>query len=67
MASVIVLLLSSDFAAEDSCMSIEMSLAVERHKTGEISVLPVLLRPTDDWQARPLDSSACYRAMGYQS
>ena len=51
VASVIVLLLSSDFAASEACISVEMSLAMERHKAGETSVIPVLLRPTDDWRS----------------
>src|SRR5438093_439078 len=56
VASVIVLLLSSDFAASEACISVEMSLAMERHKAGETSVIPVLLRPTDDWRSTPIGS-----------
>src|SRR5450755_4763911 len=52
-ASIILLLLSANFVASDACYSIEMQLAVERHEAGEASVIPVMLRPMDDWQNTP--------------
>src|SRR5579864_7896233 len=51
-ASVILLLISSDFLASDYCFSIEMQQALERHKGGEARVIPVILRPVD-WQRAP--------------
>jgi type IV secretory pathway TraG/TraD family ATPase VirD4/tetratricopeptide (TPR) repeat protein len=52
-ASVIVLLLSADFVASDSCYSVEMSRAIERHRAREAYVIPVVLRPMDSWQSTP--------------
>src|SRR5437764_14328416 len=52
-ASIILLLLSANFVASDACYSIEMQQAVERHNAGEASVIPVVLRPMDDWQNTP--------------
>ena len=52
-ASIILLLLSANFVASDACYSIEMQHAVERHNAGEASVIPVVLRPMDDWQNTP--------------
>lgn len=51
-ASVILLLISSDFVASDYCYGVEMQRAMERHEAGETHVIPVLLRPVD-WQSAP--------------
>ena len=51
-ASVILLLVSPDFLASDYCYGIEMQRAMERHRTGEARVIPILLRPAD-WQSAP--------------
>lgn len=51
-ASVILLLISSDFLASDYCYSIEMQYAIQRHHTNEARVIPILLRPAD-WQETP--------------
>lgn len=39
-ASVILLLISSDFFASDYCYGIEMKRALERHEAGEARVIP---------------------------
>lgn len=52
-AKVIILLISPDFLASDYCYEIEMRRALERHKSGEARVIPIILRPCD-WQATPL-------------
>ncbi len=57
-ASVILLLISSDFLASDYCSSIEMQQALERHKVGEARVIPVILRPVD-WQGAPFAHLQC--------
>ncbi|HZO74579.1 MAG TPA: toll/interleukin-1 receptor domain-containing protein [Ktedonobacteraceae bacterium] len=44
-AQIILLLVSPDFMASDYCYSIEMQRAMERHKSGEARVIPILLRP----------------------
>jgi hypothetical protein len=52
-ADVILLLISPDFIASEFCWSKEMKRAMERHEAGEARVIPVLLRPVDDWQSSP--------------
>ena len=52
-AEVILLLVSSDFVASDYCYEIEMKRALERHKRGEVRVIPIFLRPFD-WKGTPL-------------
>jgi hypothetical protein len=46
-ASVILLLISSDFLASDYCYGVEMQKALERHHAGTAHVVPILLRPVD--------------------
>jgi len=48
-ASVILLLVSSDFLASDYCNDVELQCALERDKNGKARVIPVILRPCD-WQ-----------------
>src|SRR5437763_16680979 len=51
---IILLLISSDFLASDYCYSVEMRRAIERHKTGEACVIPIILRPTANaWKRTP--------------
>lgn len=45
-ADLILLLISPDFLASDSCYSIEMRRAIERHEQGSAVAVPLLLRPT---------------------
>ncbi|HEX9732192.1 MAG TPA: AAA family ATPase, partial [Thermoanaerobaculia bacterium] len=52
-AHVILLLVSPDFIASDFCWSTEMARAMERHEAGTARVIPVLLRPVDNWQEAP--------------
>jgi TIR domain/CHAT domain len=46
-AQIILLLISADFMASEFCYSTEMMKAIQRHKDGNVRVLPILLRPTD--------------------
>src|SRR5690242_18355273 len=46
-ASLILLLISASFIASDYCYGIEMQHALERHKTKQALVIPILLRPVD--------------------
>ena len=48
-APIILLLVSSDFIASDYCYNVEMQRAIERHKTGEARVIPIILRPVS-WE-----------------
>jgi hypothetical protein len=43
-ADVILLLVSPDFIASDYCFDVEMARALQRHKAGEATVIPVILR-----------------------
>jgi tetratricopeptide (TPR) repeat protein len=52
-AQIILLLVSDDFIASDYCYSVEMESALERHKSGEACVIPIILRPVD-WESSPL-------------
>jgi cellulose biosynthesis protein BcsQ len=51
-ASVILLLVSSDFLASDYCYDIEIEKAIERHYEGIARVIPIILRPCY-WQGSP--------------
>ena len=51
-ASVILLLVSSDFLASNYCYSVEMKRALERQEVGEARVVPILVRPVD-WKGAP--------------
>jgi TIR domain len=61
-AHVIVLLVSPDFLAADDCRNIT-ERAMERQNAGKAHVIPVKLRPIDNWQATPfrgcLKSQVC--------
>src|SRR5947209_5500460 len=48
-AHIILLLISPDFMNSDYCYSTEMKRALERHKRGEVRVIPIILRPVH-WQ-----------------
>src|SRR5204863_631217 len=54
-ASVILLLLSADFVASNSCYGVQMQQAIARHASGEAYVIPIVLRPMDRWQDTPFD------------
>jgi hypothetical protein len=51
-AEIILLLVSPDFLASDYCYDVEMTRALERHKSGEAAVIPIILRPCD-WHGAP--------------
>jgi hypothetical protein len=51
-ADVILLLISSDFIASNYCFEKEATRAMERHESGEATVVPVILRPCS-WQKLP--------------
>jgi TIR domain/PQQ-like domain len=52
-ASIILLLISVDFIDSDYCYGVEMQRALERHEEGTAHVIPILLRPVDNWQDAP--------------
>ena len=49
---IILLLVSPDFLASEYCYDVEMNRALERHSSGEVRVIPVILRPCD-WKHAP--------------
>ena len=51
-ADVTLFLVSADFLASDYCYEIEVKRAMERHETGETTVVPILVRHCD-WHAAP--------------
>ncbi len=54
-ADIILLLISSDFIGSDYCYQVEMTNAMERHKRGEVVVIPVILRECA-WHQLPFGS-----------
>ncbi|GCE16511.1 FxSxx-COOH system tetratricopeptide repeat protein [Dictyobacter kobayashii] len=51
-ASIILLLVSSDFLASEYCYQVEMKRALAREQAGQARAIPVILRPTD-WNGAP--------------
>jgi tetratricopeptide (TPR) repeat protein len=51
-ASIILLLISSDFLASDYCYDKEMGRGLEKHHNGEARVIPIIIRSAD-WSTAP--------------
>ncbi len=51
-SDIIILLISIDFLSSDYCYNNEMSKALERHKSGDSKVIPIITRPCD-WEDSP--------------
>jgi hypothetical protein len=58
-ANIILLLISSDFLATDYCTQVEIPEALRRHKAGEATVMPVILRACA-WKFTPLEAIQAY-------
>lgn len=52
-ADIILILVSVDFIASDYCYEIEMTKALERHKLGEVVIVPIILKDCD-WHDTPI-------------
>lgn len=52
-ADIVLCLVSADFVASDFCYQKEFSTALEAHRRGEKTIVPVKLRKTD-WQDLPI-------------
>jgi hypothetical protein len=52
-ADVILLLISSDFLASNYCWGVEMERALQRHETGSVCVIPIILRSVE-WAHAPI-------------
>lgn len=48
-ADIILLLISASFIASDYCWSVELKRALERHRAGDVVLIPIIVRPCD-WQ-----------------
>jgi hypothetical protein len=57
-ASIVILLVSANFLASDYCYEREMQRVLERHKLGEVHVIPIILRPVD-WTDAPFAGLQC--------
>lgn len=51
-AQLILLLVSPDFVSSDYCYSIEMKYALQRYKTRQARIIPIMVRPVD-WEDTP--------------
>lgn len=66
-AQLILVLVSSDLMASDYINNVELKRALERHKSGEANVIPIILRPAywqgmlGDLQALPKDGKPISR------
>lgn len=57
-AHIILLLISSDFLASRYCYGVEMQTALDRHRSNEAYVIPIILRPCD-WHTAPFGRLQC--------
>jgi len=53
LADIVLVLVSSDYLANDTCWSVELGRAFELHDEGTVRVIPVLVR-TSRWQETPV-------------
>lgn len=49
-SDIILLMVSPHFVKSDYCWEIEMRCALERHQSGNCIVVPIIVRPTPQWQ-----------------
>ncbi|MEL7316819.1 MAG: COR domain-containing protein, partial [Cyanobacteria bacterium J06559_3] len=52
-ADIILLLISADFISSRYCYEVELPHALKRHQLGEVTVIPIIVRPVD-WKAPEL-------------
>ena len=52
-SGLFLLMVSPDFLASDYCVEREMERALERHRSGDARVIPIIVEPCD-WTATPL-------------
>ncbi len=52
-AQIILLLISIDFINSDYCYDVELAKAIEKHKSGRVRVIPIILRDCD-WKILPV-------------
>jgi hypothetical protein len=52
-ADIILLLISADFLASDYAYEVEAPRAMQRHRARLARVIPIILRPVDNWKSAP--------------
>ena len=52
-ADIILLMVSVNFLASSYCYDIEMKRAMERHDAGDARVIPIVIKPCDNWESAP--------------
>lgn len=52
-SDIYVFLISPDFVASEYCIENEVSIALEKHNSGQAIVIPIVVRPVD-WLSTPL-------------
>jgi TIR domain len=52
-ADIVILLVSPSFIASDYCWGVEMKRALKRQRNGQVVVIPVIVRPTENWYSAP--------------
>jgi hypothetical protein len=57
LVEIIVLLVSADFLASEYCYSVELKRAIDRHRSGNARVIPIIVRPVD-WSGTPFSDLA---------
>src|SRR5262249_1413235 len=57
LVEIIVLLVSADFLASEYCYGVELRRAIDRHRSGDARVIPVIVRPVD-WSGTPFSDIA---------
>ncbi len=62
-ADIILLLVSSSFLASDYCYDNELQRAMERHRSKDAKVIPIILRPCE-WRDSPFGSLAAFPTNG---
>jgi len=62
-ADIILLLISADFTGSEYCVSIEAALAVDRWKSNQARLIPVILRAVD-WKTLPLGNGTSVMSLG---
>ncbi len=62
-ADIILLLISSDFFSSAHCYDVELPKALEKQRSGQAEVLPILLRPVD-WEESPFSHLPVHPANG---
>jgi TIR domain/AAA domain len=50
---LVFLLISANFVSSDYCMNVEVQQALKQHELGKSRLVPIIVRPTADWDKLP--------------